>query len=200
MYPAPIQKLIELFSRFPTIGSRTATRFVFYLLTLNQSDRDALVSAIQELGARIKLCSSCFASFDSLESPEAHLCSICSDKSRDTSLLCVVEKESDLVHIEKMKAYKGRYFILGGTVAGLRKEDISSVRTNELKDRVKEGVTEILLALNPTTEGETTILYLKRLLENTGIRMTQLARGLPTGAELEYADDETLKNALEGRK
>lgn len=120
---------------------------------------------------------------------------------RDQHVLCVVEKESDLQALEKTKTYKGLYFILGGTLGQLRKEDIAQLRLKELGARVsRNGVREIILALNPTTEGEATVLYIERILKPLGKIVTKLGRGLPMGGEMEYADEETLKQALEGRK
>lgn len=197
MYPSSIKKLIELFSKFPTVGPRTAARFVFYLLKLSKEEVNDLTSSISKFKENIKSCKSCFLPFED----ETELCPICSNQTRDKSLLCVIEKESDLVSIEKIKKYKGLYFILGGTVSTLKKKDIKNLRTKELLERIKNSqIKEIIIALNPTTEGEATILYLERLLKPLNKKITRLGRGLPVGAELEYADEETLNSALEGRK
>lgn len=197
-----IQKLIEKFSKFPTIGPRTAARFVFYLIKLPKEEMEELIKSISELREKVKLCSFCFKPFEpSTEDPE--LCEICSNPSRDKSLLGVVEKETDLETIEKTKKYRGLYFILGGTVSKLKKTDIKNLRTEELLERAKKPeIKEIIIAINPTPEGEATALYLERLLKNlpAGRRITRLGRGLPVGGELEYADPETLSSALEGRK
>jgi recombination protein RecR len=196
MYPPSIQKLIELFSKFPTVGPRTAARFVFYLLGLKKEEAEGLTSAISRL-KNVKLCKLCFKSFEA----GGELCEICQNPGRDRSLLCVVEKETDLITIEKTKKYKGLFFIFGGTVPVLKKEDVKKLRTDELLARAKKPeVKEIIIAVNPTTEGEATMLYLERLLRPLGKKITRLARGLPIGAELEYADEETLGSALEGRK
>lgn len=208
MYPKSIQKLIDLFSKFPTVGPRTAARFVFYLTKLPQEKFDELLASLTDLRKSIKVCSFCFNPFDpSAElrtSPSANsgqACPICQDKSRDKSLLCVVEKETDLVSIEKTKKYKGLYFILDGTISGLKKNDKEKLRIEELKQRVKNGnFQEIIIATNPTVEGETTALLLERELKPLAVRTTRLGRGLPMGGELEYADEETLGSAFEGRK
>ena len=234
MYPPTIQKLIDLFSKFPTVGPRTAARFVFYLLKLSKEEIEGLISAISNLKSAIKICPLCFNPFQSEEEPSSsspfaaaresepafadstagrdELCQICANPSRDKSLLCVVEKETDLISIEKTKKYKGLYFILGGTVSALKKANIEKLRTKELEERVKNHpeIEEIIIAINPTTEGEATALYLERLLKKnlstlpTGQagdrQVTRLGRGLPVGGELEYADEETLASALEGRK
>ncbi|MBI2113023.1 MAG: recombination protein RecR [Candidatus Wildermuthbacteria bacterium] len=199
MYPEPIQRLIELFSQFPTVGPRTASRFVFHLLKSSEEEIQEFLSSLQNLRANTGLCVLCFNPF--LKQDEETKCPICKDALRDQSLLCVVEKESDLAALEKTKTYKGLYFILGGTLGQMRKEDIAKLRFPELGKRVAGGqITEIILALNPTTEGEATALYLERMLKPLGKKMTRLGRGLPMGGEVEYADEETLKQALEGRK
>ncbi len=197
MYPKSIQKLIDLFSKFPTIGPRTAARFIFYLIKLPQEKFDELLDSLTNLRKSIKVCSSCFNPF---EESEETLCPICRDNSRDKTLLCVVEKETDLISIENIKKYNGLYFILGGTI-GLKKDDKKKIRIGELKERIKNnGFKEIIIAINPTTEGEATALYLERELKPLGIKITRLGRGLPVGGELEYADEETLGSAFEGRK
>ena len=198
MYPPSIQKLIDLFSKFPTVGPRTAARFVFYLLKLSKEEIENLTGAISDLKSAIKICPLCFNPFQS----EGKLCQICANPSRDKSLLCVVEKETDLISIEKIKKYNGLYFILGGTVSAFKKTDLEKLRTKELEERIKahSEIKEIIIAVNPTTEGETTALYLERLLKPLAKKITRLGRGLPVGGELEYADEETLSSALEGRK
>jgi len=197
MYPRSIQKLIELFSKFPTVGPRTASRFVFYLIKLNQEKFDELLSSLADLRKAIKICSFCFNPFEALDDKE--LCPICTDNSRDKTLLCIVEKEIDLISIEKKKKYKGLYFILGGTI-NLKKND-KDIRVEELKQRIENSnFQEIIIAFNPTTEGETTTLLIERKLKPFNIKITRLGRGLPVGGELEYADEDTLSSAFEGRK
>jgi len=197
MYPPSIQKLIGQFSKFPTVGPRTAARFVFYLLKIPKEEAESLQESISQLKEKVRLCSFCFNPFEG----EEELCEICGNPGRDKSTLCVVEKEPDLEAIEKTKQYKGRYFILGGTVSRLRKEDVKSLRTKELIERAENPeIKEIILATNSTPEGENTALYLERLLAETKKKTTRLGRGIPVGGELEYADPETLKSALEGRK
>jgi len=198
MYPKSIQKLIDLFSKFPTVGPRTAARFVFYLLKLSKEEIEELINSISNLKKTVKICSFCFNSFEG----EGEICSICSNTARDKTLLCIIEKETDLVSIEKTKKYNGLYFILGGTVSALKKVDIEKLRIKELQELVKNHleIKEIIIAVNPTAEGEATALYLERLLKPFEKKITRLGRGLPVGAELEYADEETLGSALEGRK
>jgi recombination protein RecR len=197
MYPKTIQKLIEIFSKFPTVGQRTATRFVFYLIKKDKNEIKELANLILELKEKVKFCRNCFKPFEG----EGEICEICSDKTRNSSLLCVVEKETDLEAIEKTKKYRGIYFVLGGPIFSVKKEELKKLRIKELEERVKnKEIKEIIIATNPTTEGEAIALFLERKLKNYGKKISRLARGLPTGGELEYADEETLGAAFEGRK
>lgn len=197
MYPKSIQKLIDLFSRFPTVGPRTAARFVFYLTKLPQEEIKELSSLIETLKDSVKICPSCFDTFDVSENSQ--LCSICSDNSRNKELLCIIEKESDLTTIEKTKTYKGLYFILGGTVS-LKKENEKNLKIEELKQKIeRSNFKEIIIALNPTTEGEATALLVERSLAPYKKTITRLGRGLPVGGELEYADPDTLESAFSSR-
>jgi len=203
MHSPTIQKLIVLFSKFPTVGPRTAARFVFYLMKLSPEETEEILKSISELKKNVKTCSFCYNSFESKE--ENDLCPICSNPIRNKSLLCIIANETDLETIEKIKKYNGRYFILGGTVSALRKSDMEKLRIKELEEKIKNHseIQEIILAINPTSDGETTTLYLERLIKNLPAykgQVTRLGRGLPIGAELEYADEETLRSALEGRK
>jgi len=197
MHSPAIEKLIKLFSKFPTVGPRTASRFVFYLLRLPKEEMNDLIFGIGNLIDKVKVCSLCFNPFEG----EGEICEICKNPGRDKSLICVVEKEADLDSIEKTKKYKGLYFILGGTLSSLKKDDIKKIKTEELSKRMKDPqVKEIIIATNSTAEGEATALYLERTLKLSGKKITRLGRGLPKGSELEYADDETLSSALESRK
>lgn len=216
MYPPVIKKIIALFSKFPTVGPRTAARFVFYLIKMPQKEFDEFISSLTDLKKSIKICGFCFNPFNASASSaqvasadaEENLCPICNNPGRDKTMLCVVEKETDLIAIEKTKRYKGLYFILGGTVSTLRNENIKKLRIEKLKERVKEPkkfianaeFKEVIVATNPTTEGEATALLIERELKPLGTRITRLGRGLPTGGELEYADEDTLGSAFEGRK
>jgi recombination protein RecR len=197
MYSPSVENLIKIFAKFPTIGRRTAARFVFYLISLSNQEVKELIKAIEDI-KKVKTCLWCFNHFEG----EKELCEICSNPSRDKKILCVIEKETDLESIEKIKKYKGLYFVLGGTVSMLKKDDINKLRIKELEQRIKNNpeIQEIILAINPTTEGEATSLYLERILKPLNKRITRLGRGLPIGGELEYADEQTLKDSLEGRK
>ena len=190
-YPPSIQKLIDIFSRFPTVGPRTASRFVFYLMRLTDQEIKEILEAVSNFRKNVKTCSFCFNTFESSQA-EATLCPICSDNTRNRKLLCLIEKESDLNILEKTKKYNGLYFILGET---------KSKRTEELVKRIKNNnFKEIIIAINPTTQGDAEILRIERLLKPFAVKISHLGRGLPVGAELEYADEETLSSALEGRK
>lgn len=203
MYSKSIEKLIKLFAKFPTVGPRTASRFVFYLIKKPAEEIKELVEAVEELNSKTKICSLCFKSFEPETSEE--LCPICADPRRDKKIICVVENEIDLEAIEKTKQFRGLYFILGGVLPVLKKENEQKfLETNaeKLCDRIKitHEIKEIILALNPTPEGKNTALWLKRKLEQTKVRISELGRGLPVGGEIEYADEETITSAFESRK
>ena len=203
----PIEKLSSLFSEFPTIGSRTARRFVFFLINQPKDKIDELAKAILEIKQKISLCAFCFNPFENTKNES--LCEICSNTSRQKELLCIVEKETDLISIENTKKYQGLYFILGGNVQTLRK-NINNLRIEQLKEHIKTpekfGVkttfSEIIIATNPTPEGQaTSVLVEKALKELAGnYKVSHLAKGLPMGGELEYADEETLEESFKGRK
>ena len=200
-YPNPIQKLIDQFLKFPTVGPRLASRFVFYLLSLEREELENIIDSIKNLKKEVAICSSCFNPFERIDN--FGICPICHDQKRDGGLLCVVEKEADLQAVEKIKKYQGLYFILGGLVQTLRKDKSQNIRLEELKERIGKDVQikEVILAVNPTVEGETTIYYLTKFIKETNpqLKITKLGRGLPVGGELEYADEETISSALEGR-
>ncbi len=205
-YPKRIQNLIDKFSKFPTVGPRTASRFVFYLLSLSKEELEGLIDNIKNLNKQISICSSCFNPFEKID--DYGICQICRSPKRDKTLLCVVEKEADLLSLEKTKKYQGLYFIFGGLIHPLKKEELQNIRLEELKKRLEKDkqIQEIILAINPTVEGEATISYLTKFIKETcgeqgrTIKITRLGRGLPQGGEMEYADEETLENALENRK
>jgi recombination protein RecR len=194
-----IDKLTEIFSRFPGIGPRQAKRFVYFLLQRHNGTTEELIRALDELKLETSQCSRCFRYF-----PRNHagsnVCTICTDKTRDQSLLMIVPRDTDLDAVEKSKSFRGIYFVLGGALPILEKEPERRIRINELRARMKaEGGTfkEIILAMNANSEGENTTDFLKaELAPLTESSFSILGRGLSTGAELEYADPETLKNAL----
>lgn len=198
MYSQSIQKLIEEFSKLPAVGPRTAARFAFYLIGRKESEINGLAAAILNVKKNVKRCRLCFSVYES----EKEVCDICSDGRRDNSLICIVASETDLATIEKTKVFKGRYFVLGSSLSSLRRQPADTARLSELEKRVSQNkaLKEIILAINPTPDGQAAILYLERMLKPAGIKMTKLGLGLPFGGELEYADEETLSSSFSGRK
>ncbi len=192
-----LDKLTELFSKFPGIGPRQARRFVYFLLYKSDSYTDELTRAIQNVRREITQCESChryFAKGASISS----LCSICSDEMRDPSLLMLVPRDVDLEAVEKSGSYKGYYFVLGGVVPILEKEPEKRIRLRELETRMEKSgeVKEVILAMNANQDGEHTAEFIKEKFAHLPLSFSILGRGLSTGAELEYADPETLRNAL----
>jgi len=193
-YPKNIQDLIDEFSHFPTIGPKTAERFIFYLLKKSPQNLEKLADLIKNL-KNFSSCRIC-GNFS-----EKNICPICADNQRDHSIICVVAEPQDLVAIEKTNEYHGVYHILGGVINNIQGTGPEKLRINELLQRIKKSpVKEIILALNPDLEGETTSLYLINLLKKYPIKITRLARGLPMGSDLEYADEITLSNAIKRRE
>jgi recombination protein RecR len=191
----PIQRLIEAFERLPGIGPKSASRLAFYMLRASDEQAQELADAIATLKENIVYCSRC------QNLSETDPCAICSDPGRDQHLVCVVEDPLDVVAIERTGVYKGLYHVLHGVinpVEGIGPEDL---RVGSLLERLEqESIQEVLIATNPNMEGEATAMYLARLLHPKGVRITRLARGLPVGGDLEYADEVTLSRALEGRR
>jgi recombination protein RecR len=204
--PDTLTKLAELFNRFPGIGPRQARRFVYFLLAAPRSFREELARGILELSKIIHTCTECQRFFSPARG--ATLCPLCADPTRDRSTLMVVEKDVDLENVEKSRGFTGTYFILGGTVPILEKNPEERIHLKKLEGliahRAKEGLTEVVLALSLTTEGESTEEFLKEhltpLAEKYGFKISTLGRGLSTGLELEYSDPETIKNALKNRQ
>ena len=193
-YPASIQNLIDHFCKLPTVGQKTAERYVFYLLKQHPESLQQFAQAIAELKEKTTVCQTC------LSIAEANPCSICSDAKRNHSTICLVADTRDMLAIEAISQYRGLYFILGGvinTIEGVKPEQLN---TKRLLIRLKTApVKEIILAFNPDLEGETTSMYIAKLLKPQKIKITRLAKGLPMGADLEYADEITLSNALKYR-
>jgi len=191
----PIAKLIEEFNKLPGIGPKSAQRLTYYLLQVPAEKAEALAEAITAVKEKLSLCSICFNITDS------DPCVICRDEERDHTKICIVEEPIDILPLERTKKYKGLYHVLHGVIApsdGIGPEEL---KFKELLSRLNDGlVTEVILATNPNLEGEATAMYLQRLIAPLGIRITRLARGLPYGGDLEYADDVTLSRALEGRQ
>ncbi|OIP26917.1 MAG: recombination protein RecR [Chloroflexi bacterium CG_4_9_14_3_um_filter_45_9] len=191
----PVAKLVRELSKLPGIGPKSAQRLTYYLLRSPDEEAKTLAEAILALKEKISLCSICFNITD------CDPCPICQDKKRDYSIICVVEKPSDIMPLERTGKYNGVYHVLHGTINPAEGRGPEELKIKELLSRLQNGaVKEVILATNPNIEGETTALYLQRLIVPLGIRVSRLARGLPFGAELEYADDMTLSQALEGRQ
>ncbi len=194
-----IDKLSEIFARFPGIGPRQAKRFVYFLLSRNGDYTGELVKAIQNINKEIFQCVECMRYY-AKNGNASKTCSICADDTRDTSMLMIVPRDIDLEAVEKSGSYSGYYFVLGGVVPILEKEPEKKVRSSELEVRVREaiknGLKEVILAMNANIDGENTAQYIKDKLKNFKLQTSVLGRGLSTGAELEYADPETLKNAF----
>jgi recombination protein RecR len=196
-----IDTLAEIFSHFPGIGPRQAKRFVYYLLSRDRRAIDAFIKAVENLRADTLQCSECRRYFTSTGRSQAGnaVCGICSDLSRDRSLLMVVPRDADFDAVEKSRSYKGYYFVLGGSLPILEKEPNKRIRLDELKQKVAKHsgeLREMILAMNANAEGENTADFLKETFKNSGFLISELGRGLSTGSELEYADPDTLKNAL----
>ncbi len=194
VFPSSIQNLIIEFNKLPGIGNKTSQRFVFYLLKQPKSEIVKLGNALEHLKDEIKYCDICHCF------TEKNPCPICADSGRDKSVLSVVSETSEMAVFENMGEYKGLYHILGGTINTLDGITPDMLNVRSLADRVKNGnFSEIILAFNSDIEGETTVMYLKKILEPFKIKITRLARGLPMGSDIEYADEITLSNAFKGR-
>lgn len=192
-----IDKLTEIFSHFPGIGPKQARRFVYYLLTRDQSTLETLTRSVDELKKQTAQCSECKRYF-AKNGHVSTLCSTCSDERRDTSILMIVPRDADFEAVEKSGGYKGLYFVLGGSLPILEKEPEKRIRIKDLKARIAKdkNIKEIIFAMNANAEGENTADFIKQVIKKDGLEFSTLGRGLSTGAELEYADPETLKNAL----
>jgi len=190
----PLQIAIEELSKLPGVGRKTALRLAIHILKTDKESVNKLVKSIEELKTKLRLCSRCF------NFAEDELCQICKSHKRDKSIICVVEEASDVIVIERTNEYNGVYHVIGGVLSPLSGIGPESLKIKELMKRFpEEDIKEILLALNPDTEGETTALYLARLIKPLGIKVTRIARGIPIGGDLEFADDATIGRALNSR-
>jgi recombination protein RecR len=195
LFEGPIQDLIDELSRLPGIGPKSAQRLAFYMVKAPAQDARRLAEAIVAAKDRIQFCRECWSV------SEGELCRICRDPGRDATVICVVEESKDQAVIEKAGVITGRYHVLGGAISPLEGIGPDDLRVQELLDRVaRDGVEEVILATNPNLEGNATAMYVAALLRPAGIMVTRLASGLPVGGDLEYADEVTLGQALEGRR
>ena len=194
-FPAALERLTEQFARLPGIGMKSAQRLAFYVLSLPKEDADSFAQAIVDAKNSVRLCPVC----QNLTDQE--LCGVCADPERDHSLICVVAEPKDVIAMERAGEYQGLYHVLHGVISPMNHVGPDDLRIKELVARVAAGgVEEVIMATNPDTEGETTAMYLSRLLRDFGVKITRLAYGIPVGSHLEYADDATLMRALEGRR
>ena len=194
-YAKPLNKLINELSKLPGIGGKTAQRLAFHILSMDDLDAIALSDAIREAKQDMKYCSICGNLTD--EDP----CSICRDTSRDKSTICVVESPRDVVAMEKIKEYRGYYHVLHGAISPMDGIGPADINLQSLITRLQdEAVKELIIATNPTIEGEATAMYIARLIKPSGIKVSRIAHGIPVGGDLEYADEVTLLKAVEGRR
>jgi recombination protein RecR len=189
-----VERLIGELSRLPGIGRKTAQRLTFWILKMKKQDAERLAKTIIEVKEKVVRCSVCF------NVTETDPCHVCSDSKRDRSTICVAEEANDILAIEKSGAYRGLYHVLEGTLSPLDGIGPDQLRCKELVSRLKDDVKEVIIATNPNVEGEATAVYISRLIKPLNIRVTRIARGLPVGSDLEYADQNTLSNALRGRQ
>jgi len=193
--PEPVTKLVEAFGQLPGIGPKTASRLTFYLLRRPAEQAEALANALRDLKQKIVFCGVCY------NITESSPCAVCADEGRDRSIVCVVEEPLDVLAIDRTGEYRGLYHVLHGAISPVEGIGPDELRIHELLARLRAGgIREVLLATNPNLEGEATAMYLARQIQPLGLRVTRLARGLPVGGDLEYADAVTLGRALEGRQ
>jgi recombination protein RecR len=194
-YPPSLKSLLQELERLPGIGPKSALRIAMFLLNQPKEVIEGLIQALQHVKEQLKLCRRCF------NYAEGDLCSICQDENRDGSIVCVVEDPMDIAVIENAGTYKGRYHVLHGVISPIEVIGPDDLRINELVERLRvELISEIILALSPTTEGEATSTYIARLIKPFGVKVTQLAMGIPVGGSIDYADQLTIMRALEGRR
>lgn len=190
----PLEKMIEAFRRLPGVGRKSAERMAFGVLDMSENDLNTFISSISEGKLSIRPCSIC----GNITSSD--ICPICADETRNKKLICVVEDAKAVISFEKIKEYKGVYHVLGGVISPRNGKGPDKLNINTLPKRIKEtDATEVMIATNATVEGETTAMYLSRLIKPCGVKITRLAYGIPVGADIEYADKLTLLRAIEGR-
>ncbi len=193
-YAKPLARLVAEFEKLPGIGPKSAQRLAFHVLRISEEDAHALAEAVVNVKDLIKLCPVCYNFTDQ------ERCEICSDARRDRSVLCVVAEPRDVVAMEKTSEFRGLYHVLGGVISPMDGVNPEDLRIRELLARVGEGVTEVILATNPTIEGDTTAMYIAGLLKPLGIKATRIAHGMPVGSDMDYADQATLIQALQWRR
>lgn len=192
-YPEPMGQLVEQFTKMPGIGPKSAQRLAFYILQSSKNDVKDLIDALEETKNKVGYCSVCFNV--TVHDP----CEVCSGNHRDNGQICVVALSQDLIAVEKTREYNGLYHVLGGVISPLDGVGPENLRIKELLKRLN-NVKEVILALNPTVEGEATVIYLMKLLKPLGLKITRIAYGLPVGSDMDYADEVTLTKSFEGRR
>jgi len=194
-YPAAMSRLIEEFAKLPGVGQKSAERMAFHILRSSEEDAMALARAISDVKHKMKQCSVCFNIADS------DPCSICSDPRRDHSVVCVVEEPKDMIALERVGSYNGLYHVLMGRIAPLDGMEPDDLTIKQLVERVERGgIKEVIIATNPTVEGDGTALYIAEQLKGKGVKVTRIAKGVPTGSNLEYVNAAILADALSGRR
>ena len=197
LIPEPIQRMIDAFSRLPGVGPRTASRLTFYLLRGAEDLARELSEALADLKAGTGYCQQCF----NITTADRDLCEICAHPQRDAGILCVVEEPLDVIALERTGGFDGRYHVLHGALSPIEGIGPDDLKITELLDRIRAGeIKEIIIATNPSLEGDATAMYLQKQMQEMGVRITRLASGLPVGGDLEYADQNTLLRALDGRR
>ena len=194
MFEGPVQRLIDELGRLPGIGAKSAQRLAFHLLSIEEVDARRLAVAITDMREQVTLCERCY------NVAAGEYCSICRDVRRDETIICVVERPQDIVVLERTQEYRGRYHVLGGSLSPINGIGPGQLRFEELKTRLEpEAVAELIVATNPTIEGDATAMYIAREFKPLGVKVSRLASGLPVGGDLDYADELTLGRALVGR-
>ena len=193
-YPVAIEKLIDEFAKLPSIGKKTAQRLTLHVLNLPDDEVREFAEALIKAKGTIRYCEQCGNFTDS------KICSVCSNPSRNTNQICVVENPKDIMTMEKVKEYNGVYHVLHGTISPMAGRGPDDIRLKELITRITPDIKEVIVATNPNIEGEATAMYIARILKPIGVTVTRIAHGVPVGGDIEYADEVTLSKALEGRK
>ena len=195
MYSDIINRLIKEFEKLPGIGHKTAVRLAFHILESDIEVAKKMAETLVEAKEKVKLCSTCF------NITEKDPCEICTDNKRDESIICIVESVKDVIAMEKTHEFKGKYHVLHGSISPMNNITAGDIKIKELLERLKtEDVKEIIIATNPTIEGETTAMYISRLIKPLGIEVSRIAHGIPVGGDIEYTDEITLIKAMEGRR
>ena len=201
LYPAPLARLVQELSKLPGIGEKSAARLAFYMLKADKDDVMRLADRIGRLRQEMGLCRRCFGFSEAPQNDDGPLCGICRSAKREADKICVVEEPADLIAVEKSQEYRGLYHVIHGTISPLDGIGPDALRIKELLERLRDNsVKEVIVATNPTMNGEATALYLSKVIRPLGVAVTRIARGLPMGGDLEYTDAVTLGKALEGRR